>query len=376
MSEHHVVILLSLPSSVIRFRLELLHQLLEEGYSITCIGPEPDSETAEALEGLGVDYREVTLKRQIISPVADILYFLGLVSLLVRLKPSLTFCYTLKPIVYGSLAAFLCHVPGRVSMITGLGWMFASDTSKAKSLRYLILLLYRFAIRANQLVFFQNAEDEQYFRVKAVLGTSTAVRVVRGSGVNTQVYRYSPPNLDTVVFLMVARLLKSKGIQEFAEAAITLKSRYPNAAFRVVGSFDEGHPDSVTPEEIEAIESKDAVRFWGWTNDVRKELQNCSVFVLPSYREGLPRSVLEAMSVGRAIVTCDVPGCRETVQEGENGFLVSPRDAVALSKAMEKFLKHPDWIVQMGQKSRQVCVSSFESSTIAQSMVSAINSTL
>ena len=220
-----VAFVLSLPSSIIRFRLDLLRQFLAEGFRVVCVGPKADTATVETLGNLGVDYHEVPLKRQTITPLADLRYLFCLVQLFLQLRPSLTFCYTLKPVVYGTLAGAIVRLGLRVSMITGLGWTFANKSRKADLVRRGILFLYRITLRLNHVVFFQNQDDFQFFRQAGLLNQSSVVEVIGGSGVDTAIYRQSEPRVKPVTFVMVARLLRSKGVQEFVAASAELKRR-------------------------------------------------------------------------------------------------------------------------------------------------------
>jgi glycosyltransferase involved in cell wall biosynthesis len=235
-------------------------------------------------------------------------------------------------------------------MITGLGYAFTSTTFKARATRYILSTLYRRALRSARCVFFQNPADRECLSAAGVLDPSTRAVVIPGSGVNSRHFECCP--LDPHPrFLMIARLLRDKGLYEYVEAARIVKARHAAAEFWLVGAPDE-NPASVTTREIEAWEREGVVRFHGWLDDVRPALRDVRFYVLPSYREGMPRTVLEAMSMGRPVIATDVPGCKHAVSAGVTGLLIPPKDARSLAAAMEFLILHPELAEQMGRQGR------------------------
>jgi glycosyltransferase involved in cell wall biosynthesis len=286
---------------------------------------------------------------------------LRLAGVLRRLRPDLLFAYTSKPVIYGAMAARLAGVPAVFALISGLGYAFVEGRGLARRLmRQWVSTLYRTSLRHADGVFFQNSDDLEDFRRMAIIGDRHKAIRVNGSGVDTSHYRVSPPMLEPPTFLLIARLLKDKGIFEFVEAARRLRVRHPQARFRLLGPLDT-NPAAISTRDLESWCAEGAVEYLGEVEDVRPYLAETTAYVLPSaYREGVPRTLLEAMSTGRAIITTDTPGCRETVVPGENGFLVPTGDAGALADAMERFVVQPDLALRFGRRSRALAEERFD----------------
>jgi glycosyltransferase involved in cell wall biosynthesis len=277
-----------------------------------------------------------------------------LVKLLRRLRPDIVLAYTIKPVIYGSLACRLTGVQRCYSMITGLGYAFMGGVGlRQRLVGKLAPLLYRTALAGNAGVFFQNRDDLALFVNTGLLRAQHKALVINGSGVDTDYFRPAPLPAGPVAFLLIARLLKDKGISEYAAAALAIKQRYPDTIFRLIGPLDP-NPAAISKEQTYAWHQAGVLEYLGEAKDVRPHLASCNVYVLPSYREGTPRTVLEAMAMGRPIITTDAPGCRETVTHGDNGFLVPVKDVGALAEAMQRFITHPEWIPRMGQRGREI----------------------
>lgn len=337
--------------SLIANRGDLIREMLEAGLSIAAAVPTADY--LSDVDELGIAIYPFEMGRTGTNPMYDLKTLLGLRKLIKQLKPRIVLGYTIKPVVYGSLAAKVAGVSHIYSMITGLGHVFTTDTPKTRKLRNLISVLYRAGLACNRKVFFQNSDDLQEFIDRGILRDRTKAVRTYGSGVNMQVFaRHALPE-GSMIFLFIGRLLTEKGIAEFCEAARGVKADYAQARFIAVGPYVPNLPHSCAMEDLEHWKTEGIVEFIGGVKDVRPWIEQCSVFVLPSYREGTPRSVLEAMSMGRPIITCDVPGCRETVEEGVNGFLVEPRQSAPLAKAMRRFLEQPELIPKMAEASWQ-----------------------
>jgi len=271
-----------------------------------------------------------------------------------QIRPKYVLSYTIKPLIYGSIAAWMMGVTHRVSMITGVGIVF-TDKSKEKlkiSTRMIIRQMYRLALKLSSKIIFQNPDDRDLFLKLGVLSKHREVAIVNGSGVDLKKFK---PNkfLGQHNFLIIARLIASKGIREFIKAARIIKRDNPNINFTIVGWIDEGK-DSIHKEELQGWIDEGIIIYLGFLSDVRPAINECSVYVLPSYREGTPVSVLEAMATGRPIITCDTPGCRETVIDGENGFLVKVANVASLVDAMNKFILDPSLIITMGKRSLEL----------------------
>ena len=318
--------------SLIGFRGPLIRMLCDRGDEVHVTAPDIGGDVRDELEQYGAIVHEAPLSRTGTSISGDVAYFLALRRLMKRVAPDFVLGYTIKPNIWGSLAARSLSIRS-AAMVTGLGYAFAPPAGVARRmLTGLSRRLYRLATSANERVVFQNPDDLADFVAARCLADPAKAGIVNGSGVDTAHYAPAPLPPEPV-FLLVGRLLGAKGVREYADAAARLRTRHPGWRFLLVGFLDEG-PDGISPAELTAIEAA-GVEFLGRHEDIRPAIRQTSVFVLPSYREGTPRSVLEAMAMGRPIVTTDAPGCRETVTGGVNGLLVPVGDAHALATAME-----------------------------------------
>jgi glycosyltransferase involved in cell wall biosynthesis len=354
-----ILVLAGLADSLINFRKPLLEAFRENGFDVFALAPSADPEILEALNSIGVAFRTVTLSRSGTSPFEDARYYLELRSRIREIKPDMVFSYTIKPVIYGSLAARACGVAQVVSMITGAGYAFQKATWKGKAVHAVVRPMYRKALAANDVVFFQNRDNLALFREEGVLEDPRKSVVIHGTGVDLAHYSPVAPWTRPVTFLLIARLLYDKGIREYVEAARLLKAGYPEARFRLLGPLDP-NPMGVSRRVVEEWQREGGIEYLPETRDVRPFLAETSVYVLPSYHEGMPRTVLEAMSMGRPIITTDAPGCRETVIEGRNGYIVPVKDSKALSEAMERFLIDPSLIPAMGHQSRRLAEERFD----------------
>ena len=318
-----------------------------------------DAATGAALRALGARPRELRVTNQSLNPF-DMWRALVKLRRLLREDPAdVLISYTIKPAVLGAIAGAAEGVPLVISMITGAGYAFAGGRNpKQLFARAAATQLYRIALHRSDLVVFQNPDDEALFGELGMIAPGQNVCRTNGSGVDLEHFRPTPLPPEPS-FLMIARLLKTKGIREFAAAAARLKSEYAEVPVHLVGYIDSS-PDSISEAELRRIVDS-GIQFHGRLDDVRPAISRCSVYVLPSfYREGVPRSVLEAMAMGRAIITTDAPGCRETVADGVNGLLVQPRDPDALYEAMVRFVREPALAARMGKQSRKIAESKFD----------------
>jgi glycosyltransferase involved in cell wall biosynthesis len=346
--------------SLINFRGSLLRAMVQLGHHVHACAPEDDPVIARRLAGMSVTFHAVRLRRASLSPAADLLYLRDLAALVRRIRPDMVFAYTHKPVIFGSMAARLGRVPATVSMITGLGYAFGSGDSLKQSLAgSAVRALYRRVLPWQKTVFFQNVDDRDLFVNRGILPRSVPAVVLNGSGVDLEHFRPAPPVLDPLRFLLIARLLREKGIEEYAEAARRVRARHPRTQFELVGPFDP-NPSGLAEETVLGWHRDGVLHYHGETDDVRPFLANASVYVLPSYREGRPRTVLEAMAMARPIITTDAPGCRDAIEPDRNGFLVPPRDPSALADAMERFVLDPSLVSSMGAESRDVAVERYD----------------
>ena len=358
------LLIASYANSLINFRWDLICAIQAKGLEVHVAAPEINDSPAilEKLRNQGVIVHDVPMQRTGTNPVQDVKTLIALRQLMQRIRPDYVMAYTIKPVIYGMLAAASTGVPHRAALITGLGYAFqdSEGSTKQNLIKSVTRQLYSRALSAADLTFFQNDDDQKLFTDLGIIRPGQNTVVVNGSGVNTEKFSAQPlPEGDEVHFLLIGRLLKDKGVREYVEAARQVKQQYPQAIFNLVGFLDS-NPSSVTQQELDQWVNDGTVKFWGKLADVRPAINACHVFVLPSYREGTPRTVLEAMPTGRAIITTDAPGCRQTVENGYNGWLVPVQSADKLAEAMKRFLNEPALIEKMGQASLEIARNKYD----------------
>ena len=354
--------------SVLNFRGKLLEAIQQQGFEIHIIAPDLALFKTEKqkLEALGYYVYDVPMQRTGTNPIADLKTLRAMYNLIKKIKPEYVLSYTIKPVIYGTLAAWLAKVPHRFALITGLGYAFQNveHGSKRSFFQKVVHGLYQQALSHSHKVFFQNPDDLKLFQDLKLVKPHLPTVVVNGSGVNVTDFNVLPfpvnaQNNLKLTFLLIARLLGDKGVREYAEAAKLIKKQYPEVEFHLVGWIDE-NPAAIQQSELDMWIADLRLKYWGKLSDVRPAIAASSVYVLPSYREGTPRTVLEAMAMGRAIITTDAPGCRETVVQSENGFLVEVKSVTSLVDAMQEFINKPELIEQMGQRSREIALHKYD----------------
>ena len=348
--------------SLINFRGPLIRALVEAGVQVHALAPDYDADTRAGVAALGAQPVDYSLTRAGMNPLRDGLDTLRLARLLRRLRPDAALGYFIKPVIYGTLAAWLARVPRRYAMIEGLGFVFTDGGDRLplrrRLLRAAVRGLYRAALGRAHRVVFLNREDTDDF-VRAGLVASDKARCLGGIGVDLAEWTPAPAVTAPVTFVLAARLLREKGIVEYVEAAARVRSQHPAVRFVLLGGLDP-NPGGLSQAELDAWVRAGLIE-WPGHVAVRPWLAQASVFVLPSYyREGVPRSTQEAMAMGRPVITTDAPGCRETVVEGVNGLLVPPRDVDALERAMLRFIEEPALVARMGQESRRLAEERFD----------------
>lgn len=358
-----VMMLTNQSRSMAVFWRVLMQAMQDRGWDISCCIPDDGAE----LQEMGYHTIPYTLDRKGINPFRDIRTLHNLFTIFREHKPDLVFSTTIKPVIYGTLAASYAKVPHIFATITGLGYAFEADTPLKKVINRIGSFLYSLALRHATGVFFQNREDAKLFRMENILAQNANVLFARGTGVDISHFSPAPfPDQEQPTFLVMARLLEAKGLREYAAAATMLKQKYPHARFQLLGIPESG-PGSIPLEEVSSW-SPD-VEYLGETRDVRPYLANAHVAVLPSWREGLPTALMEAMSMGRPLVATNVPGCREVIKPGFNGFLAESKNPAALGAAMENFLKHPDLVSTMGHAGRHMAEKEFDAKIVANGII-------
>ncbi len=352
-----IVISASYGKSLINFRGSLIKEMVRRGHEVICTSVEPSEEMEATINELGATYYCIPGTRTDINVFYSIRMILDYIRVFRILRPDLCFLYMSKPVVFGGIAAILCRVPHKVVFVTGLEVVFYSGGIKNILLRILLITFFKLVHSKCDSVFFMSRDDQAKMLRWRLVKRDQAV-LVGGSGVDMEYFaKRSMPETDTVC--MTARLLWSKGVGEYAEAAELVRSKYPKVKFLLVGGLDE-NPEALTAEELEAILKKGHVIYYGYAEDVRPYLEECSIFVLPSYHEGNGRSIVEAEAVGRPIITTTAPGCCETVIDGYNGFLIPPKDGKALAEKIILLLENKDMKMNMSEYSYQLCCEKYD----------------
>jgi glycosyltransferase involved in cell wall biosynthesis len=352
-----VILFGSYGPSLTNFRGPLIAALVARGHQVFALAPDIGDAIAGELRALGAEPVSVALQRGSLDPRVARRTARQVERLFRELRPDAVIAYTITPIVLGAGAA--AAVGARfIPIVTGLGYSFLGGLRpKRLLLRLAAMAMYRRAFGRAAIALFQNEDDRRDFRRMRLLPRRLPTAIVNGSGVDLGRFEAQPVP-EGPSYLMISRFLKEKGLREYARAGAALKRAHPDARFKLVGWLDHS-PDAVSQAELDAMIAG-GVENVGQLEDVRPALAEASVYVLPSYREGTPRSVLEAMAVGRAIVTTDAPGCRETVVDGVNGFLVAPGDADALRVAMARFINDPALARRMGRESRRMVEEKYD----------------
>lgn len=357
-----ILVVSSTADSLCNFRGHLLDAMLAADAEVHVTAPDLgcDLSVRNALEMKGCITHELYMQRAGINPLTDVLTLINLFKLMRRIRPDVVLAYTIKPVVYGIFAAAMAGVPKRFPLITGLGYAFTGPVNgRRKWLRKIVCSLYAQALSNSSKIFFQNTDDLALFKELRLVPFDSQCVVVNGSGVDLAHYAVRPLPHGQVHFLLIARLLGDKGVREYVQAASLLRLRYPDVRFSLAGWIDQ-NPNSIKQEELSSWVRNGDIEFLGRLQDVRPAIAESSVFVLPSYREGTPRTVLEAMAMGRPIITTDAPGCRETATDGFNGFLVQTQSVFELACAMEKFINNPKLIESMGSNSRKLAEEKYD----------------
>jgi glycosyltransferase involved in cell wall biosynthesis len=368
-----VVVLGSYAPSLIQFRAPLLRAMVARGHAVTTMAADGTPAIRDALDAIGVAYEDVPLERAGTDPTRDLRTIAALTRRFRAIAPDVVFAYTMKPVLYGHLAARIAGVARRAAMITGLGYTFlGQDRWRRRVLRRAVSTGFRIALAGADHVFVQNADDLRDLDAAGALPRGVPRTIVRGSGVDVEHWAPAPVPDGPPVFVFVGRLLREKGIDDFVEMARRVRAKHPDARFVAVGSVDP-NPASVSARDLASWKADGIIDYRGEIPDVRPLLASCHALVLPSYREGTPRSVLEAMAVGRPVIVSDVPGCRDTIVDGEHGFIVPVRDPAALAEAAGRVIADPARVRAMGARARARVESLYDARAVAAVMLDAMD---
>ncbi len=353
------------------FRLGLIRSLLEHGYEVSTLSPEDKSSVN--LHDAGCRHIHLEMDNKGVNPLSDLMMKRRLSKIYNESSPDLIIHYTIKPVIYGSLAAAKLGIPF-VNNITGLGTAFI----KQNWVTWLVKQLYRRSQKKAVFVFFQNADDKEFFSRRKLIPENVPQEIIPGTGIDTDHFQLSPyPAKNSVTFLLIARMLWDKGVGEFVEAARQIKSEFSDVHFQLLGFLDVINRTAISRQQMQIWTEQGVIEYLGETNDVRDYIASSSCVVLPSYREGLPRTLLEAAAMGRPIIATDVTGCREIVRDGKNGFLCRVKDSENLGAKMKAFLQLPlEEKEKMGLEGRRLVEERFDERNVVASIVSEIEKLL
>ncbi len=355
--------------SLVNFRGPFIRELVKRGFHVVCVSIESDEEMGEGIRALGAEYRQIAGDRTGIGILSGLKMISAYKSFFRELRPDYLFLYMSKPIAFGGAAAISTKMPHVNILVNGLENAYYRTGMKDALVRFVMSYFYKRVAGVSDNVFFQNHDDRQYFVTHGMLKRDNSC-VVGGSGVDMRHFERQPLPEGSVV-LMTARLLWSKGIREFFDAVRKVKANHPELMVLLVGGLDE-NDEAIKKDELDAFVRENEVEYCGFAEDVRPYLKRCSIFVLPSYHEGLPRSVIEAMATGRPIITTDVPGCRETVKDGVNGYLVPSRDSGLLAEKMTMLVEDSELRKRMAEESYRICLEKFDSDKVNASLLDAM----
>lgn len=371
----NVIIISTVASSILGFRANLIKALLHRQYIVYTFVSEYSQEDLNNIAALGAIPITYELNRGGMNPLSDARATYALSVKIKEIAPDLVFSYFSKPVIFGTLAAKLAKVPRVIGMLEGLGYAFTEQpeglSKKAQLIKSIQVLLYKIALPQLDKIIFLNPDDPKdlletyHIKVKQV-------DILGGIGLDLDEYNYQPiETIDSPInFLFIGRMLKEKGIHDFISAAKIVKQSHPDVQFTVLGAIDPFNPGALQQSELDRLISLNVINYPGQVDDVQKWIADSHVFVLPSYyREGVPRSTQEAMAIGRAVITTDVPGCRETVVDGVNGFLVEKWNPQALAEKMIYFIEHPEEIKKMGYESYKIAQDKFDADKVNKRLI-------
>ena len=373
-----IILIGTVASSFYGFRADLIRTLLKKDHQVYAFTSEYIADDLKKIEQLGAIPVTYTLNRGGLNPLADIVATYQLAKKIKAINPDLVFSYFSKPVIFGTLAAKLAKVPYVIGMLEGLGYTFTQQpeglSKKTQLIKKIQVFLYKIVLPQLDQLIFLNPDDPKDLLEQHAIKVKN-VQVLGGIGLNLQEYPYQaiPDINQPIEFLFIGRLLKEKGIHDYLAAAKIVKDKYPETQFIVLGAIDPHNLGALKQSELEELIASNIINYPGHVNNVKDWIANSHVFVLPSYREGVPRSTQEAMAIGRPIITTDVPGCRETVVNGVNGFLVPKWNPEALAEKMIYFIEHPDQIEKMGYESYKMAMDKFDAEKVNQRLMNILD---
>lgn len=375
--KQRILIVSSIDISLLRFRGRLIELLISTGYNVYLVAPSFNKEIEVKLNELGASTLTVPMSRSGLSITEDYRTYRSIKKIICEKKIDLVFPYTIKPVMYSSLAASKLNVPV-IGLVNGIGYLFTGSTLRQRLLRSLVVPVYKFCIKKNQYMVFQNPDDLQLFRDKKICAETTNLKVVAGSGVDLNQFPWRPPRkAKNLRFAFIGRLLVEKGILLYLDAAKEFSGKFENVEFHVFGEPQLESANSISLSRLQEYIEENAVVYHGRVDDIAAHLNNLDVIVFPSwYREGVPRALLEGLSCGIAIITTESPGCREAVVNGLNGILISPESISELKNAIEHMVVNPDVIRRMSYESRALAEHKFDVNIVNRNLLACFDTVL
>ena len=336
----------------------MMKSFLKHGYAVVAVGSESEKDWQDIFEREDIHYKSIPVSRNGLNPLGDFKTYHAIKKIIEEEKPEKIFCYQAKTVIYGAIAAHRLGIGEVYPLIAGLGSIFRGQGVKNAIVRQILKREYQYALRFAKRIMFQNNDDLDCFVKERIVQQAQTV-IINGSGVDTK--HFTPmPFPEQMTFLMISRLIRDKGVFEYLEAARKVRASHKDVRFLLVGPYDT-NPSALHPDELRPFISDGSVEYLGELSDVRPALAQSTVYVLPSYHEGTPKTVLEAMACGRPIITTDAPGCRETVQEGVNGYLVKPKDVASLVETMDKMLTlSSQTLAELGAAARKIAQEKYD----------------
>lgn len=361
-----IAVLSSHTASLFWFRMDMMQEFKNNGHTVIALGSEPESNWKDEFKKYDIEYKQLYVDRNGFNPFKDLNTLKELFKFLKKEKPDKIFSYQAKTVIYGSIAAKLNGITEVYPLIAGLGSVFRGNGIKNKIVGAILKREYKIACSCSKKVFFQNSDDLGEFIRLGLIDANKAV-IINGSGVNLDKFKQTPLPAEPA-FLFIGRLIKDKGIIEYLEACRIIKKENPQVRCMLVGPFDS-NPSAIKPEELKSYVDDEVVEYFGVQSDVREFIAQCSTYVLPSYHEGTPKTVLEAMAMGRPIITTNAPGCRETVENNINGYLVEVKDIKGIVEKMRCFISDPEKSFKMGQASLEIVKEKYDVKKVNQTIV-------
>lgn len=361
-----IAVLSSHTPSLFWFRMDMMKAFQANGHEVIAIGDQPEEEWHEKFSAHNIRYKQAFIQRNGTNPFRDLKTLTSLKKILRIEHPDKIFTYQAKTVIYGTIAANRLGIREVYPLIAGTGSVFLGTSLKGRLIKKVLCAEYRYAMKNCPAVFFQNNDDVDVFRTNNILNKQK-IQLLHGSGVNLDRFTVQPLP-EAFAMLCIARLIRDKGVVEYLDACRLIKQIHPEIRCLLVGPYDS-NPSAITPEELHSYVEDGTIEYFGEQSDVLPYIRQCSIYVLPSYREGTPKTVLEAMACGRAVITTDAPGCRETVKDGTNGFLVPVKDTKAIVNAVEALFVAPDLLASMAAEGRSMAETQFDVKLVNQSIL-------